>query len=87
MINIEKQPGYNFIYYFLVILKFIGMLLKNHDSIKWIWIPLLIYWPLCFDKDNICNNYITDHILCIPVDQRYNIKHMEYIANIINQAL
>ena len=173
MINIEQQPSYNFVYYFLVIFKFIGMLLKNLNSIKWIWRPLLtycennidkldyngydylnhffykyyydmnnieyrkqnmtylnkfikiktldkfknnyftypiffktkverdhirkilidnqiycpIYWPLYFDKDNICNNHITDHILCIPVDQRYNIKHMEYIVNIIDQAL
>ena len=46
-----------------------------------------IYWPLDFDENNHCNQYISDHILCIPADQRYNIKNMEYIASIINQHL
>ena len=46
-----------------------------------------IYWPLNFDLEYKCNHYLTNNILCIPIDQRYNIKHMEYICRIINQHL
>lgn len=42
-----------------------------------------IYWPLDFNA-NKCNNYITDRILCIPIDQRYNKNNMDYIAEKIN---
>lgn len=50
--------------------------------IKKIYCP--IYWSLNFDKENKCNHYISNHILCIPIDQRYNKKNMDYIINIIN---
>jgi hypothetical protein len=43
-----------------------------------------VYWPLDFDKDYKCNHNITDNILCIPIDQRYNINHLKYIENVIN---
>ena len=46
-----------------------------------------IYWPINFDNKNKCNYYITNHILCIPIDQRYNLDNMKYIVNIINQNL
>jgi len=173
ILNINKKKSINFIYIFLIILKLIGMFLKNYFNIKWIWRPILlfceenidkinysdfdylnnlfykyyydqddkyiriknfkylqnklkiktldkfantyfcfpilfnnkeerdkikniliknkiycpIYWPLNFDKDKECNHYITNHILCIPIDQRYNIENMKYIANIINEHL
>tara|TARA_B110000971_G_scaffold218047_1_gene256086 strand:+ start:2170 stop:3147 length:978 start_codon:yes stop_codon:yes gene_type:complete len=172
-LNIKQITSIDLIYIFLVLLKLIGMFLKNYSLIKWIWRPILIfceknidkinysgfdylnnffyeyyydsnnkyirlrnieflsgklniktldkfkktyftypilfktketrnkirkiliknaifcpiYWPLDFDENNHCNQYISDHILCIPADQRYNIKNMEYIASIINQHL
>lgn len=46
-----------------------------------------IYWPLYFDNKNKCNHYIENHILCIPIDQRYNINNMKFITNIINHNL
>ena len=46
-----------------------------------------IYWPLYFDKDNECNHYITNHILCIPIDQRYNIDNMKHIVQILNKCI
>lgn len=45
-----------------------------------------VYWPLDFDTNNECNHYITNHILCIPIDQRYDIKNMEYIKKILNEC-
>ena len=43
-----------------------------------------VYWPLNFDTTN-CNQYITDRILSIPIDQRYNENDMNFIANCINR--
>lgn len=49
-----------------------------------IYAPVL--WPL--DEDTILVSdgvkYIYDHILCIPIDQRYNREHMKRILDIIN---
>jgi hypothetical protein len=44
----------------------------------------IIYWPLNFDRDNIFNHYISDRILCIPIDERYTIDDMKYICSILN---
>lgn len=44
----------------------------------------IIYWSLDFDKNNQCNNYISDRILCLPIDERYNINDIKYICDIIN---
>lgn len=38
-----------------------------------------ILWPMEFN-----NNKLSKKILCIPIDQRYNLKHMNYISKIIN---
>ena len=43
-----------------------------------------IYWPLDFDIEKKCNTFISNHLLCIPIDQRYNIEHMNHIIHIIN---
>jgi hypothetical protein len=43
-----------------------------------------VYWPLDFDKNNLFNHNISDKILCIPIDQRYNETNMKYIVDIIN---
>ena len=43
-----------------------------------------VLWPLYFDKQELCNSYISDRILCIPIDQRYNLTHMKYITTILN---
>ena len=46
-----------------------------------------IYWSLDFDSDNECNHYLSNRILCIPVDQRYNLENMRFIVGIVNQYL
>ncbi len=52
-----------------------NILKKNH-------IYCAIYWPINFNQN--LNNHISDHILCIPIDQRYDINDMKYIINILN---
>lgn len=42
-----------------------------------------IYWPLDFDKNNKCNNYINKTVLMVPIDQRYNKDNMKYIIDCI----
>ena len=44
----------------------------------------MIHWPLNFDKNKKCNNYISDRILSIPIDERYNSDDMIKISKIIN---
>lgn len=173
ILNINQTKQSDLIYIFFVFFKLLGMFLKNYNSIKWIWRPILIfceenidkinyngfdylnnffykyyydkndiiirkkninylnnnlkiktltkfknnyftyplildniklrnkirkilienriycpiYWPLKYDIKNKCNHFISDHILCIPIDQRYKIKNMEFICQIINQHL
>ena len=43
-----------------------------------------IYWEINFDKDKLCNHFISDRIIAIPIDQRYNINDMKYIIKLIN---
>lgn len=45
----------------------------------------IIYWPLDFDNEKKCNHYITDRILSIPIDERYNNNNINYILKILNQ--
>lgn len=42
-----------------------------------------IYWPTNFI--NNLNNEISDQIICLPIDQRYNSIHMDYIIRIIKE--
>lgn len=55
-------------------------LAKHH-----IYLPII--WPV--DHSEVLINdtirYIYDHILCIPVDQRYNTEDMEKVVHLINQ--
>lgn len=44
-----------------------------------------VYWPLNFDKNNYCNNYICERILAIPIDERYTTNDMQKICDIINK--
>lgn len=43
-----------------------------------------VYWPLYFDQQKKCNHDLSNRILCFPIDQRYNTKHMNYIIQTIN---
>ena len=45
-----------------------------------------IYWTLNFDKYNKCNTNISSHILCVPIDQRYNIHDLKKICEYINNC-
>lgn len=43
-----------------------------------------IHWPQNFEALNLCNTFISDRILSIPIDHRYNELDMIYIGNTIN---
>jgi hypothetical protein len=45
----------------------------------------IIYWPLDFDKEDKCNHNISDRILSIPIDERYNNNDMYFILKILNK--
>jgi hypothetical protein len=45
----------------------------------------IIHWPLDFDKKKKCNHHISDRILSIPIDERYNKDNMYFILKILNQ--
>lgn len=45
----------------------------------------IIHWPLDFDKEEKCNHYISNRILSIPIDERYNKDNMNFILKILNE--
>jgi len=55
---------------------------RNYLIKNKIYCPM--YWNMDFDKHNLCNKFLYDNILYIPIDQRYNIDDMKYIACKIN---
>lgn len=48
-----------------------------------VYAPVL--WPICEDARNVCANsaFIADHMLSLPIDQRYDWDDMELIAEIV----
>lgn len=65
------------------------ILVDNRDSFQkalaenGLYTPVL--WPLCDNAKTICNNsnYISEHMLAIPIDQRYDWEDIEDISTII----
>lgn len=68
---------------------FLPILCKDRDSIQQILAQNNIYAPVVWPKDekcpDICNDadYIYNHILCLPIDQRYDCDDMDRIADIL----
>lgn len=69
------------------------ILVKNRDTIqqllakRGVYAPVL--WPLCDEAIAVCPNsaYIADHMLSIPIDQRYNWDDIEDMAATILDIL
>lgn len=69
------------------------ILVDNRDSVQkqlaqhGVYAPVL--WPIGEEARLVCNNsaYVSDHMLSIPIDQRYNYDDMEDIASIILSVL
>lgn len=65
------------------------ILVDNRDSFQktlaenGLYTPVL--WPLCDNAKTICNNsnYVSEHMLAIPIDQRYDWDDIEDISTII----
>lgn len=61
----------------------IQLLLRNHD----------IYAPIIWPKNTICptvcaeTEYAYDHMLCIPIDQRYDCDDIDRIIKVLKDAL
>lgn len=54
---------------------------------KKIFVPT--YWPnvLKWTKQKMFENQLTRHLVCLPVDQRYNLNDMEYIVNVLKKII
>ena len=69
------------------------ILVDNRDEVqKWLaenglYTPVL--WPLCDKAKAICenSNYVSEHMLAIPIDQRYDWDDIEDIAKIIIEVV
>ena len=69
------------------------ILVENRDEVqkqlakKGVYAPVL--WPICENARRICENsaYISDHLLSLPVDQRYDWDDMEDIARIVRETI
>lgn len=85
-INCIYKPILTIKSYFIYPILFKSIDIRNEIKNKLIKnnIYPIIYWPLNFKDKNKCNNYLSDHILCIPIDERYSINDMTYICNILN---
>lgn len=59
---------------------------KNRDELRSVLIKHKIYCPIYWDNsfNKKCNSKLSENILFIPIDQRYNISHMKHICKIIN---
>ena len=69
------------------------ILVENRDEVqkklaqRGVYAPVL--WPIGDDARKVCevSAYISDHMLSIPIDQRYNYDDIEDIASIILSVL
>ena len=67
------------------------ILCMNRKEIQSTLVQNSIYAPIVWPKDEKCpkisidSDYIYDHILCNPIDQRYSIDDMERIADVLNR--
>jgi len=69
------------------------ILVDNRDEVQrklaqqGVYAPVL--WPIDDKARNVCDNsaYISDRMLSLPIDQRYNWDDMEDIAKIILKSI
>lgn len=61
--------------------------LQNHLRLHDIYAPII--WPKLEECPRICNEAqnIYDKVLCLPVDQRYNVNDMDRIINCIEEYI
>lgn len=65
------------------------ILVEERDNVqqklarRGVYAPVL--WPLCNDARSVCRTsaYISDHILSLPIDQRYSYNDIEDMASIV----
>lgn len=68
------------------------ILVENRDNVQMllaqngVYAPVL--WPICNAAREICPNsaYVADHMLSIPIDQRYDWDDIEKIAEIVSHC-
>lgn len=65
---------------------FANLKLREHLIKNRVFIP--IYWPYMQEwcKKNSFEIYLQNHLLALPIDQRYGTKEMKYITNLILEA-
>ncbi|MBR8759077.1 hypothetical protein [Porphyromonas levii] len=56
---------------------------------KEIYAPIIWPIPQFFNEQELTENerFLYSHLLCIPIDQRYDAKDMRYTLNVLNQKL
>lgn len=66
------------------------IMVKNRDKFREYLINNKIYcavhWPISIEQQRIYKNvqYISQHIISLPIDQRYSAVHMDFIAEKIS---
>lgn len=69
------------------------ILCENRKAIQQHLVQNSIYAPVVWPKAECCpavdgdTDYIYEHILCIPIDQRYGIDDMHRVVNVIKEKL
>ncbi len=66
-------------------------LINNGNKLKEILIKHKIYIPtywnniLDYTKDSDWEYYLSNNLICLPIDQRYNVEDLKLIINLINK--
>lgn len=69
------------------------ILCEDRKALQQLLVKNSIYAPVVWPKAECCpevdddTNYIYEHILCLPIDQRYDIDDMNRIVNVIKDNL
>ena len=72
---------------------YLGVMLNNRDTVQKYMAERSIYcpviWPVPDEAKGVCENceYVAEHMLALPCDQRYGQKDMEHIAAVLKAAL
>lgn len=68
---------------------YLPVLCEDRPTVRRILISQAIYAPIVWPKDDHCPavcreaDYIYEHILCIPIDQRYDLDDMQRVADVL----
>ena len=72
---------------------YLGVMLNNRDTVQKYMAERSIYcpviWPVPDEAKGVCENceYVAEHMLALPCDQRYGQRDMEHIAAVLKAAL